>query len=747
MRMRTQFLPLLLAASVSCQSTEPTADTPTGSDQDSTQTQPQAQPSAGATATVDSAVNVAASVPVAQDQELRDAANQLQVRRDGAKAIAQQYLAQAKGELDRADVNAALLSYSTALQLDPGNQEAREGLRHVQAILGDEFASAGESFTTQADIVRVKRAQARLEAEDYSTRGDAALGEADYEAAIRHYRHATSVLRFHPLIAEGSLDQKVLEGKLETATARRDEAAVELASVKRAQAEEARRAAEMREENRVANEIESLFKKANQAFLGERFTQAERWTNIILVKDPGNEAALRLRGVARETRHIRADERSRKNYREQWLKTMDEVNTGDVPQVQPLRFDLERWKTVVDRQPLSRRSADIAATSEREAVLAKLEVPFEVDFGGPDGEGTPIDTVATYLQSLTGVNFYVSPLVFDELGEEETNISLKLPRRSVRSVLNLIAETRESLRWKIQDGVVKFITSDELLGGQVNETYSVHGLITPIPDFPGTEINISPSGGIAEPDEDFEEREANVILPSVLEDLIRNNIAPESWDADPGNAIRVTETGTMVVSQTPEVQRAIADLLDDLREATGIMVDIQARFMKVEDNFLEDIGVDFRGLGQPGPGTNGQDFNDFGDPALSGDLSGEIGSGNDIGAFFDEGADGSYRGRMENLYDLQLGNDEINGSGGLSLQWTFLNDLELELILRAVSKSERIELVTAPRIQVHNNSRANLSVLNQVAYVKDFDVEIAQAASIADPIVDVIQDGVILDVR
>ena len=64
-----------------------------------------------------------------------------------------------------------------------------------------------------------------------------------------------------------------------------------------------------------------------------------------------------------------------------------------------------------------------------------------------------------------------------------------------------------------------------------------------------------------------------------------------------------------------------------------------------------------------------------------------------------------------------------------------------------MQKSERVQLVTAPRILVHNTGRANLSILNQVAYLQDFDVEIAQAASIADPIVAVIQDGVILDVR
>lgn len=42
--------------------------------------------------------------------------------------------------------------------------------------------------------------------------------------------------------------------------------------------------------------------------------------------------------------------------------------------------------------------------------------------------------------------------------------------------------------------------------------------------------------------------------------------------------------------------------------------------------------------------------------------------------------------------------------------------------------------------------RANISVTTQRAYVKDFDVEIAQAAVIADPVVDIVTEGVVLDV-
>ncbi|MCB9833276.1 MAG: HEAT repeat domain-containing protein [Planctomycetes bacterium] len=43
-------------------------------------------------------------------------------------------------------------------------------------------------------------------------------------------------------------------------------------------------------------------------------------------------------------------------------------------------------------------------------------------------------------------------------------------------------------------------------------------------------------------------------------------------------------------------------------------------------------------------------------------------------------------------------------------------------------------------------AHANISNLTQIAYVKDYDVEVAQTAFIADPVVDVVIDGFVLDV-
>lgn len=683
---------------------------------------------------------VARDAATAQDDDPMD---RVARRRAARLALAEELVAQGAAEVDRADLEAAALSYSQALELDPNSDAAAEGLRRVQALLGDRFSEAADAFENAAERVLVQRQMARLEASEHTRKGDTALADGEYSSAIEHYRTALTVLAWTPAIATGDLDRSLVEGKLANAQQLRDEAEEAAMAAEREAAEAAAAAAEEAETARRANQLKSWYDRANQAFLADDFAGAEKWCDLVLQQDPDNRAAQDLARSARELRHVATDEANRKHYREQWLKTIDELGMMDVPQVDSLVFDRDRWADVLERQPVV-ATAGTSGSAEREAVMRRLD---EVRFAPPFDED-PLDSVASYLQDLTGVNFHVSARVLDELDEEETTVSLNLKsERSVRKVLDLIAETSESLRWKVDDGVVKFVVSDELTGGQVLVNYKVHDLINPIPDYAGRDINVSPSGGLIAPDEDVIERETNVLDTGMLEDLIRATVAPDSWDMDPANAIRITDTGAMVVNQTPEVQAQIASLLEDLREATGIMVDIQARFMKVEDNFLEDIGVDFKGLGAPGLGSSGNDLNDFGDPSVSGDLPGSPGGDNTVGAFFDEGEDGSVRARVEHLYGSQLGTDDFRGSGGVSFQWTFLNDLELEVILRAVQKSERIELVTAPRLLVHNANRANLSVLNQIAYVADFDVEIAQAASIADPVVQVIQDGVILDVR
>jgi type II secretory pathway component GspD/PulD (secretin)/tetratricopeptide (TPR) repeat protein len=707
---------------------------------------------AAAAAGVPAGTVEAAAPKAAQAQQpgsLQEDVTRAKLREQQGSFLASEYLKKGDAMLERADLAGALEAYSSALNLDPTSQAAREKMHKVEGLMGTSYADAANLLKDATEQEMVRRAQARLAAEDASIKGDNALRAGEIDVAIEKYRQAEMILRYHPLIATHSLDEKIVAGKLERAIQMSDEAARLAEQQAQAQAQLAKEKREREEREYRENKLRALYSEANTAFLNENFKRAEELTDQILADDPGNPAATTLRGVARDMRHAKVEEQNRQDYREQWIRTFEELDTMNVPQTDTLVFDdLKRWREVSQRKPLEFSILDPATAEDKKIVLDRLDsVRFAPRFGTADGAGSPLTEIAAFLQSLTGVNFMISPKVMSELDEEQRSIKLDLPERSVRKVLDIIAETHENLRWKVEDAVVKFVTKDEMKGGQVLRTYEVRDLIHPIHDFPGSEMNVSPSGGYNPPEEDKVERESNIVSAEQLETLIRNNVAAGSWEADPQNAIKITPHGTMVVHQVPAVQMQIAKLLEDLREATGIMVDIQARFLKVEDNFLEDIGVDFRGLGQPGLGTNAS-FNDFGDPSTQLDLGKDIGTSTDLGAFYDNGSSTDVRGRVENLYDVGLGDQNVlTASGGLSAQWTYLTHMQLEMVLRAVSKSERVELVTAPRITLYNTARGNLSVVTEVAYVQDFNVEIAQGASIADPIVNVVRDGIVLDVR
>jgi type II secretory pathway component GspD/PulD (secretin) len=623
----------------------------------------------------------------------------------------------------------------------------------VEAVMGKSYAVAADALSDEVEREIVRRAQARISADRANTYGDNALRAGDYEAAIAQYREAELILRYHPLIAKGSLDETIITGKLQSTISLAAEAELKVRIEEETAAELASQAESRAELARQANKEQTLFNEAAAAFENGQFKVAEALCTQVLLEAPENQAASELRDIAREARHASTETRNRRDYREQWKRTFDELDTMGVPQNDALVFDdLRRWKEVSQREPLEKVSTSNAdeGTNNAAVMAALKKTRWAPKFQGIDGDGAELKQVAAQLQSITGVNFVISMAVMEDLDEEETMVRLDLPERSVKMILDIITETRESLRWKIDNGVVKFVTSEEMLGGQVLRMYEVRDLIRPIPEFPGRDLNVSVSGGLFLPEEDVEEREANVVTSDLLETLIQQNIDAESWDADPANQIRTTEMGVLVVNQTPGVHEKISELLADLREATGILVDVEARFLQVGDSFLEDIGVDFRGLGQPGPGQDGL-FDDFGDATTQAELGAEIGQGTDFGAFLSDSA-GDLRARVENLYedalyDSLFDQEALRPTGGFSFQWTYLNDLQMQLVLRAVEKSERTEIVSSPRVLISNTGRANLTFLNQVAYVKDFDVEIAQAASIADPIVDIVEEGVILDVR
>src|SRR6185369_4819613 len=71
-------------------------------------------------------------------------------------------------------------------------------------------------------------------------------------------------------------------------------------------------------------------------------------------------------------------------------------------------------------------------------------------------------------------------------------------------------------------------------------------------------------------------------------------VSTETWKDNGGTVGSLRElSGQLIVTQTPENQRNLVKLLEQLRETRAIQVTVEARFLKVQRNFLEDIGIDF----------------------------------------------------------------------------------------------------------------------------------------------------------
>jgi len=676
------------------------------------------------------------------------------VKDDQDKTLIQNALKKARRSFEIGDWLMALEQGVFVLEFEPDNKEARDIVNRAQELLGERDPSV--ILKSRDRLTRHLAAQERMRAQatERVTMAEAYRQRGDYDRAIEEYLRAISLVRYSPFYTPGSEFIKNLQAGLDQTRQAKDKAQKQKVADDLAASMAEQTRAEQMSAARKQAKITRMYEDANRSFQMSRYGRSVEILDQVLQLSPYNEQALSLRELAHRARHDNTMDNLARRWRDEWVKTFDELHHADVPQNDVMKYDLERWGHVLrTKGPLEFTSAEALESPEERAIMDKLtSTKQRFNF-----TKATLDDWALYFANLTGVTFAMHASV-KELDEDTTTLTnFKLPPKSVAEALDIIG-AKTGVKWKIDHGIVQLV-SEEMSGGRVFlRHYEVRDIVEGVPDKPGIDLKLGVPGEEEMLMDEEEEAKPTVVDASKLVDLIRANIAVESWDA--GTANITEQRGVLLVRQTKEVHAKIKQLLTELRGAVGIQVDVETRFIKVEDQFLEDIGVDFRGLGNdssegiPGKGLEGRQntgFDDFGrreniNPANPG----EIGTGTEPGFFYDDGGDGDVMGRTEHLFDTTLGGGEnggLVGSGGLSLQYVYLDDAQLETILRAVSKQDRSEEIAAPRLLIYNNTRANMQVLRQTSFIRDYEVEIAQAAAVANPVVDVVKDGVVLDVR
>ncbi|MCK6479798.1 MAG: hypothetical protein L6R43_06525 [Planctomycetes bacterium] len=643
--------------------------------------------------------------------------------------------------------------YSDILDLDPGNAHASRRIEEIGAHLNDRGASAASAFESMKAEAAVRREKARMEVAALVSTGKAAEGRGEWDAAVAAYEKALIIAELQAYSVDVQPNADALRGMISDAKQRRTKAELSRRQEEFRAAQEVKKAEEAREREQRRVTIQTLFRDANAAMEQERYQTAQSLAEEILRIDPTNGDAQTLRGIAVRSNNAQYESTIRADLREQWKKAFEELQKKVIPQTDLVQFpDSWSFDEGLSRAPNFSTQAAFQADPQAAAVRAKLDsvrTPLTIA-----NEETPITDLLQWLSDMTGVNIVLDGKAREGKSDQDLMLqqyNLASPL-SVSEILDLVT-LGKNLGWTVKNGVVLITTQEAVRGAPVLDLYDVKDITAGIVDFPAEDINLQPSGGggFALPaDEDSEPKKA--FEGDAIKDLITNNVDKEVWGQDGAN-VEYREPGTLVVKAPIGTHQKIRKLLGDLRNTGGMQIAIETRFITVTDNFLQDVGVDLRGLGDDslGTGVPGKGTNAAFDDVLGGSNAAPagIGTGLDSGVFYNfGGGEQDLRARVENLYDQALGKAGIlTPTGGTTVTAVWLDDTQVEAILRAVQKSERSTQVIAPRITAYNSQRANVQVLNQVSYISDYDVEIAQLSQIGDPIIQQLRDGIILDIR
>ncbi|MEX1025629.1 MAG: hypothetical protein WD226_11195 [Planctomycetota bacterium] len=706
----------------------------------------------------DSATTDVDADSTATQDGLDEAWQALTLSQQKRRFLVESHLEQARQLQAEVRLEDALLETARALELAPDDQAAQELNAEIAYALGDrtgETRTLGEILGSEYEI---RAEQAYQNARSNYERARTLLARGNYDQAIVELGLAQDQIRWMPYSVDWrGLDAEVpallnearAQREVAQEAARRDEERTALSALR-----EQEQSARERQRAVVANMLD----EAITAFRLQEYDAAMRYADRVLKEDPNNERARDLRDTAFRAGRNKVREEYLSEKRDAYRTWQEEMYELRIPYVDVVTLpDEDEWKAKTDLRA-RRRGLDLSQTispSERELreALASTRIP-----GYTISDEESLTTVIGGLRAITGL-----PLVVDPAAEEAAidegvvfDFDFKNPLKAEQALNIFTAAAGNNVTWTIRHDAIIVTTREKARGELLIYNHDVQDLIFGLTDFYGPRIDRlrlideledddggGPFGGIGE--------RPTINEPDELLTLVTENVEVGSWEEE-GVAITI-EAGNMVIVHSAAVHAQVKQFLEDLRRFSSSLVTIESKFLVMGDNYLQEIGVDWRGIDNPGTPFTDLDDVAFGgdDQAGAGLDNSGSGTGNAPGApssgfFYDDGEDGAFLGRAENLFGNALGG-ALTSIGGLTAQWDFLDDLQISMILRLVEKEENVELINNQMLSVQNTQRAYVTVINQRAYVQDFDVEVAQFQAVADPVINVLTEGIVMDVR
>jgi type II secretory pathway component GspD/PulD (secretin) len=426
---------------------------------------------------------------------------------------------------------------------------------------------------------------------------------------------------------------------------------------------------------------------------------------------------------------------------------------------EPIAFDTERWATVKNRNAPPREGYQFTVKTEKEKEIEhKLLDPVTFDF-----KDTPIKEIIDDLRDWTQLNIVIDqPALDDEAINLSRPLSIKLDNVMAKTALDMVLH-QAHLIYVIQGEVVLVTTESHSRGKLVQTTYQVADLVIPIDNqtlpnssnmdgfmqagayqrtgtantpitgpgrLPIGTPTGTPAGSLSMPQitSSTSGRAPGQTLEDVLMKLITSTIKPETWSemGGPGTIEYYPLGMALIVSQSPDIQEQIAELLEALRRLQDVEMTIEIRFISLEEDFFERMGVDFAmniltdnakfapiiqaNRGTPFGFQPKSFVSGLAAPFNGGLLPDAIPFTPDLNipiASTSFGASNPPFGSGGN----------IGTDGGVSLGLAFLSDIQVFLFLDAAEGDSRSNVMTAPKITLFNGQTSTITVATTQYFV------------------------------
>jgi len=666
--------------------------------------------------------------------------------------LVQHYLENARTLEERLDFAGAESELEKARALDPTNRVVLDTLRQVQALQGKPEAEARAMAVSAAQRYEAQRQQMKVLALTDLAQAQRLLAQGDAEQAAQLARGVANQIEWTKDSVEWGDIAPRAQQLLQQAETMQASGASDERRAREAEAYAKLQAEETRLGEQKAARVDSMLEAAASRYLRNDFDGATELAKAVLKEDPRNVRAQELIDAAREAGRADADRDFLQKRREEIARWHEAMEAIRIPNKEILTGpDADTWAALSARRLADRAAHMVEHDAEADALRARLATTrMDVDF-----QQLTMAQVANNIYFTTDIPVSVDPAVTADLDSAAEYVTITgLHDLPVESVLNILVEQvgQGNLAWTIRNGRVYITKKDNAQGKTVVLVHNIQDLTFPITDFKGTNIRDIPLPGKAGDDNETtifnsELDRVKLIEPDEVLNLVKENIARESWDT-PGHSIDFVDQSNLLVIHTPEVQQQVAAFLDDLRTFSTSMVTLEARFFALTDAFIEEIGTDLRGLGPDGNLGTTHVLDDVSPDMTQGLDNNGDGTGNpNAGGFFSSNSgDQQIAAVNENMFSNPLGKI-LSTIGGGAFQFTFLGDDELNVVITAIQKSRNASEISSPIVSVYNTQRAFVTVVNQVSFVQGYDVDVANAAFIADPNVGVVQEGIVLDVR